>query len=312
MNKIRNIEIAGYGVELPERTVTFGEQTRYRVEDGVSQLDLLGAASLKALAMAELEIDEIDCIIGGSAAGYQPLPATATLLKEKIALDTKAAAFDVNSSCTSFITSLDYASRLINDGDYNNILIASGDVASRFLNPKQRESYELFSDAGAAMVIRKSEDESKGVIGSKMRTWSRNAHDTEVRGGLSGFPPEHYASNPEEYLFDMDGRKALLGMVRALPPFFNDFYEQYDLSIDDIDWVIPHQASHALALAMGKLGIPQEKYANYVSDYGNMVSASVPFAFAKKMGEGAIKSGDTVLLCGTAAGLTANLLALKV
>jgi 3-oxoacyl-[acyl-carrier-protein] synthase-3 len=312
MNKIRNCEIAGHGTYLPERTVTFGDQTRYRIEDDMSQIDMLSAASLRALENAELEPNQLDCIIGASAAGVQPLPSTAALLQERIAPDAQAAALDINSSCTSFITAFDLASRYIQDGQYERVLIASGDVGSRFLNPNQKESYELFSDAGVAMIVTKTDDETKGVIASAQQTWPKHAHDTEIRGGISAQPSTEFASsNPEDYMFDMNGRAALMGMLRVLPPFFERFYEKSDLSVEDFEWVIPHQASRALALAMKKLDIPEGKYADYVQDYGNMVSASVPFAFAKKLGEGALKAGDMTLLCGTAAGLTANALAIR-
>ncbi len=312
MNSIRNCEIAGHGYVLPERTVTFGDQTRYRIDDDVSQIDMLSAASYKALENAGLEPNDIDCIIGASAAGVQPLPSTAALLQERIAPDAELAAFDVNSSCTSFITALDIASRYIQDGQYDRILISAGDVGTRFLNPNQKESFELFSDAGAAFIVTKTDDPEKGVLASAQRTWPRHAHDTEIRGGLSRSPAQLYDQRPpEDYLFDMNGRKALMSMLRVLPDFFDSFYAKNDLSIDDFELVIPHQASRALGLAMKKLKIPQEKYADYVQDYGNMVSASVPFALSKKLGEGALKSGDTALLCGTAAGLTANALAIR-
>ena len=88
-------------------------------------------------------------------------------------------------------------------------------------------------------------------------------------------------------------------------------FENSGLSMSDIDMVIPHQASRALGLIMKKLGVPKTKYIDIIKDYGNMVSVSVPFAFCKALDEGKIKNGDTVILTGTAAGLTANAIILK-
>src|SRR5476649_2484292 len=110
MADIRNCRIAGYGTFLPEQKVMFGDQTRYRVEDGTSQLDMLSAATAQAIENAERTVDEIDCFIGAVAVGVQPIPSTAALLHERIAPDTDAASFDVNSTCTSFLTALDIAS----------------------------------------------------------------------------------------------------------------------------------------------------------------------------------------------------------
>ena len=85
-----------------------------------------------------------------------------------------------------------------------------------------------------------------------------------------------------------------------------------NLKIDDIDLIIPHQASKALIMVMDRLKIPKDKYIDWVSDYGNMVSVSVPFILCKLLEEKRIKTGDKLLLCGTAAGLTINMLLLSI
>lgn len=310
--EVRNCQITGYGTFLPEQVVTFGEQQRYRVEEGTSQLDMLSAASQRAIEKSGLDVDEIDCFIAAPAVGVQPIPSTAALLHERVAPETNAFSFDVNSTCTSFITALNMASYMVHASSYKNVLIASGDVGSRFLNPKQRESYELFSDAAAAVVLSSTDKKSQGVLASIERTWPQHAHDTEIRGGLTAFPPERYSDNPEEYLFDMDGITALRGIARVVPSLFSEFYSASGLEVNDFDVVIPHQASPALSLVMKKLAIPEGKYVDRVQSHGNMVSASVPFILNSLLEEGRLKAGDKALLCGTAAGLTVNILALEV
>lgn len=311
MTEIRPCKISGYGTFLPEKTVMFGDQTRYRVGSETTQLDMLSHAASMALERSGVDIPDIDCIISASAVGVQPIPSTASLLMERIAPEAPAAALDINSTCTSFITAVDTASYFIAAGRYKHVLIASGDLPSRSLNPNQQESYELFSDAAAAIVLSQTNHKNRGVLSSKQQTWPKHAHDTEIRGGLTGFPPENYAGNPDEYLFDMKGVKALLGILRVLPKFFEDFYAESGLRTEDFKLVIPHQASRALPLAMAKLGIPPHKYVDMVNDYGNMVSASVPFFLCRKLEDGSLEPGDKTLLCGTAAGLTANALALS-
>jgi 3-oxoacyl-[acyl-carrier-protein] synthase-3 len=312
MAEIRNCRIAGYGTYLPENVVKFGEQTRYRVGDTVSQLDMLTAAAKQALAMSGVNAEDLECIIGASAAGIQPIPCTAALVLEQIAPHGIAAAFDVNSTCTSMITAIDIASRYISDGTYKTVLITAGDVGSRFLNLEQKESYSLFSDAGVALLLTTTDVPTQGVIASTQRTWAAYAHDTEIRGGLSRSPAQHYGSeNSAEYLFDMNGRAALRSMLRVLPDFIDTFFAKSGLGLDDISLVIPHQASPALALAMRQIGIPKESYVDWVADIGNMVSASVGYVLTQVMEQDKVREGDTVLLVGTAAGLTANALALR-
>lgn len=309
---MRNCEIAGWGSVLPEQTVRFGAEVRYRVDADTSHLDMLASACERALAHAGIGIDDVDLVLGASAAGVQPIPCTAALVWERLTRRGHAAAFDVNSTCTSFITAVDVASRYLDAGDHETVLVFAGDVGTRFLNPAQRESFELFSDAAVAVVLRRSDDPTRGVIASAQQTWPAYAHDTEIRGGLSRSPAQVYAeADPGDYLFDMDGRRALLGMMRVLPGFFARFHEKSGIEYDDVALWVPHQASAALGPMLDRLGIPEDRRVDEVAAFGNMVSASVPFMLARALDSGTVGVGDTVILCGTAAGLTANVLALR-
>ena len=308
----RHVEIAGYGVCLPKNTVKFKDQTRYRVvENEETQLDLAEAAIQAALENANLSMKDIDCLVSASAVGVQPIPCTAALIHERVAKGLSIPAMDINTTCTSFISALSTMSYLIEAGEYRRILIVSSEVGSLGLNPKQKESYELFSD-GAAAFIFQSSDKDKGVIASLQRTWSEGAHDTEIRGGLTSYQPKEYSEETKtNFMFDMKGKKILLLSARVIPEMFQEFQEKSGISKDAVDYIIPHQASRALPLVMDKLGVSKDKYLNIVSEYGNMVSVAVPFGLAYALDHGYVKEGDTIFLMGTAAGMTVNMLALK-
>ena len=308
----RHVEIAGYGVCLPKNTVQFKDQTRYRVvENEETQLDLAEVAIQRALEKANLKIEDIDCLVSASAVGVQPIPCTAALIHERVAKGISIPAMDINTTCTSFISALSTMSHLIEAGEYRRVLIVSSEVGSLGLNPKQKESYELFSD-GAAAFIFQSSDKDKGVIASLQRTWSEGAHDTEIRGGLTSYQPKEYSEETKtNFMFDMKGKKILLLSARVIPEMFQEFQEKSGISKDAVDYIIPHQASRALPLVMGKLGVDEDKYLNLVTDYGNMVSVAVPFGLAYALDHGYVKEGDTIFLMGTAAGMTVNMLALK-
>jgi len=309
MNKL---EIIGWGSSLSARRVQFGAQTRYRAADGETQLGMMCDAARKALAKAGIAAADLDCIVSAAAVGVQPIPCTAALIHEQIAQGTSIPAWDVNSTCTSFITALDTLSYPIAAGRYRTALIVAGDLASCVLNPAQRESFELFGDGAAAVVIRHTEAE-KGVIAAVQQTWSQGAHSTEIRGGLTALPPQRYTqSDPAEFLFDMKGREVLKLSRQKIPALFAEFWAQTRLSPADIDLVIPHQASKALPLMMKTLGFKTGQYIDTVAQYGNMVSASVPFALCQALDEGRLKTGNKILLTGTAAGLTCNILCLQI
>ena len=308
----RHVEIAGYGVCLPKNTVQFKDQTRYRVvENEETQLDLAEAAIQAALENANLSMKDIDCLVSASAVGVQPIPCTAALIHERVAKGLSIPAMDINTTCTSFISALSTMSHLIEAGEYHRVLIVSSEVGSLGLNPKQKESYELFGDGAAAFIFQAS-NKDKGVIASLQCTWSEGAHDTEIRGGLTSYQPKEYSEETKtNFMFDMKGKKILLLSARVIPEMFQEFQEKSGISKDAVDYIIPHQASRALPLVMDKLGVSKDKYLNIVSEYGNMVSVAVPFGLAYALDHGYVKEGDTIFLMGTAAGMTVNMLALK-
>ena len=308
----RHVEIAGYGVCLPKNTVQFKDQIRHRVvENEETQLDLAEAAIQAALENTNLSMKDIDCLVSASAVGVQPIPCTAALIHERVAKGLSIPAMDINTTCTSFISALSTMSHLIEAGEYRRVLIVSSEVGSLGLNPKQKESYELFGDGAAAFIFQAS-NKDKGVIASLQRTWSEGVHDTEIRGGLTSYQPKEYSEETKtNFMFDMKGKKILLLSARVIPEMFHEFQEKSGISKDAVDYIIPHQASRALPLVMEKLGVDENKYLNIVSDYGNMVSVAVPFGLAYALDHGYVKEGDTIFLMGTAAGMTVNMLALK-
>ena len=308
----RHVAIAGYGVCLPKNTMQFKDQTRYRVvENEETQLDLAEVAIQRALEKANLKIEDIDCLVSASAVGVQPIPCTAALIHERVAKGLSIPAMDINTTCTSFISALSTMSHLIEAGEYRRVLIVSSEVGSLGLNPKQKESYELFGDGAAAFIFQAS-NKDKGVIASLQRTWSEGVHDTEIRGGLTSYQPKEYSEETKtNFMFDMKGKKILLLSARVIPEMFQEFQEKSGISKDAVDYIIPHQASRALPLVMDKLGVSKDKYLNIVSEYGNMVSVAVPFGLAYALDHGYVKEGDTIFLMGTAAGMTVNMLALK-
>ena len=308
---MRRIQFKGYGIELPKNTVEFKGQIRYRISEGESQISLAVSACEKALKNANITINDIDCIVSASAVGIQPIPCTAALIHEKIAKGTSIPALDINTTCTSFITALDTMSYLVEAGRYERVLIVSCDVASIALNPKQKESFQLFSDGAAAFVIEKTEKEI-GVIDAIQKTWSEGAHSTEIRGGLSNFHPKNYSEmTKEEYMFDMNGKTVLSLSISKIPELMKNFLKNNGMKVSDIDMTVPHQASVAMPLVMQKLGIEKDKFLDEVKEFGNMVSASVPITLVHGLENGRIKSGNTILLIGTAAGLTTNMMLIK-
>ena len=306
----RKVKLLGWGNALSAHEQQFDGQTRYRLGPGESLLDLAVSAAKEALDTAGLRIEDMDCIVCGMATPLQAIPCNAALVHERLARGLEIPAMDINTTCTSFISALDVMSCLIGMERYRRVLIVSGDTASAALNPGQKESYELFSDGASAFVAAAAgEDEASAIIYSCQKTWSEGAHDTEIRGG-GGLKPVFCMNedNREDYYFDMKGSRILKLSAKKLPGFVDGCLKEAGVSRKEIRLVVPHQASRALEVIMPRLGFPRGTYVNRVARYGNMISASVPYALCQAIEEGEIRRGDLVLLIGTAAGLTANFL----
>lgn len=309
----RNVKLAGMGRALAGRVLTFGQDTRYRLAKGETLLDLAVLAAGRALQDAGLKIEDMDCMVCAMATPLQAIPCNAALVHERMAKGLDLPAMDINTTCTSFLSALDVMSCMIEAGRYERVLMISGDTASAALNPDQKESYELFSDGAAACVLERADQrEDSAVLYSCQRTWSEGAHDTEIRGGCGLLPA--FALNDEnrsDYYFDMKGIKILKLCARKLPGFVEECLSEAKVRREEIRLVIPHQASKALKVIMPRLGFPEGAYVDRVSAYGNLVSASVPYALCEAIEEGKVRRGDLLLLMGTAAGLTVNFLLLR-
>lgn len=315
--ELRAIAILGFGTSLGSQQIDFEDGTRHRVGPNQDQLSLALEAIEIALAKANSEARELDLIVSASAVAYQPIPCTAALIHEKIAKGSNIPAQDLNTTCTSFISAVDTYSYLVHAGRYQKVLIVSAEAGSKGLNPAQKESFELFSDGAAAVIIGKAEHTGQGVLAALQNTWSEGAHSTEIRGGLTRLHAfEMNEDNQSDYFFDMQGKKVLLQALRKLPPMAENFEKVSGLNLArDYDLIIPHQASKALPMMMKHLGVPEHKYVNYLREYGNLIAASVPFLLADLLAKQELKlssvqtMGSRILLYGTAAGLSTNMLA---
>ncbi|WP_312473411.1 beta-ketoacyl-ACP synthase III [Neobacillus sp.] len=319
----RNVKILGIGSYLPKRIVTAakidemigaktgwsegksGVKQRHFVEDETTSF-MGSEAAKEALKDAGLNYDDIDCIISGSGTMEQPLPCNASLIQKQLGLQHSGiACFDVNSTCLSFVTALDMISYAIHAGRYKNVLVISSEISSVGINWRQGESSILFGDGAVAVVLTKSEDTS-GILSSHMETYSAGAHLSEIRGGGTKIHPrEHSEKTKNDFLFDMDGRAIFKLSSKLIPSFIEKLFKNTNLSMNDINMVVPHQASAAaMKIIRKKLNVDETRFMNIIENYGNIIAASIPMALHESIKQGRIERGDKLLLLGTSAGVS--------
>lgn len=324
------VKIAGSGWYLPERRVSNAELAEQmgtsagwiervtgiqerRYVTGETSLSMGVEASRMALVDAGLQIGDLDAIISAAAAPVQAIPCTASLLQRELhAPEGVSACFDLNATCLGFLFALQTAAHLVAAGAYRNILICCSEVASSSLNPQERESMVLFGDAAAAVIIsRNTSDEKSALWHAQFETHSSGADLTQILGGGTLHHPNHPATRPEMNLFHMSGPAVFKQGSLLIQPFLARFFSNLGWTPEQIDAVVPHQASrHAVEQLTKRLGFTGDQVVLNLARRGNCISASIPLAFSEAAHAGRIQRGDRVLLVGTGAGLTLGALAL--
>ncbi|MGH1370071.1 MAG: 3-oxoacyl-ACP synthase III family protein [Maritimibacter sp.] len=294
------------GREVGSLRKATGVSTRYFASDE-SQIDLAIRAAKSALFEAEISPQDIDLVLFASGVPYQTLPATAPLIMAGLGLaDGQAAAFDVNSTCLSFVTALDIAALKLVAKDANSVLVVSSEIASRALPWRDDpEVAALFGDGAAAAVLTRGRAET-GLCAHLMRSFPSSYDACTIRAGGTRIDfhnaPEMFAENA---WFRMDGKELFRVTAKHFRPFVADLLEKAGWTLDDVDLVVPHQASpFALEHMIRQLKLDPEKVANYAADIGNQIAASIPTTLDKARQEGRVPKGTKVLMLGTSAGVS--------
>jgi len=246
---------------------------------------------------------EPDLILNASGLPRQALPDTSTFVQRALGM-SGVASHSVNASCLSFLVALHAASAYITAGAHRRVLIVSADFGTRGRNWAEPESAALLGDGAAAAVVEASPPaEASAMLSWRMSTWPEGADFTEVRGAGLRRHPNDPATRPEDNLFHMHGPAVFRLALQRVPGVIRGALADAGLSPEEVDLVVPHQASGPGLALLSRLGFPPDRVVDVVSEYGNCVAASLPMALAVADREGRLRRGQNVLLAGTGAGL---------
>ncbi len=291
-----------------QRVTATGVMRRFRVA-GETQIDLAVAAGLAALADAGINPHDIDLVLSAAAVPYQPIPATAPLVMRGLGMrDGSAAAFDVNSTCLSFVSALEIAARMISGGATRRALVVASELPSRALPwDTDPEVAALFGDGAAAAVIGPTPAGAAGEIRAiGLRSYPSAYEACQIGAGGTRFDfRKDSADFAAHTLFEMDGKALFRITARHFGEFVDGLLQQAGWSHDDVDLVVPHQASPAaLDHMIRQSGFHADQIVRIVADYGNQVAASIPFALDVARKDGRAATGRKILLLGTSAGVS--------
>lgn len=244
-----------------------------------------------------------DLIINASGVPKQTIPDSSVFIQKEMGY-RDIPSFSIHATCLSFIVAFNTASSFIQSGQYQKILIVSSDRGSLGRNFSEPESAALLGDAAVAITLERSKGESK-LLSFKMNTFSDGALLTQVKGGGTFRHPDNPQTISEDHYFTMDGPKVYKMARRKVYDMIFKILEENNITISDVDLLIPHQASLMAVRAYTKYGgFEEHKVINIIEQFGNCVAASVPLALYIAHKEGKIKRGNTLLMIGTGAGLS--------
>jgi 3-oxoacyl-[acyl-carrier-protein] synthase-3 len=283
-----------------------GIRYRHIAAEDQAVSDLATEAAKKALHRAEIDAEDLDMILLATATpDFVGFPATACIVQENLGAK-KAAAMDMVAGCTGFIYGLETAKGFIVSGFAKRVLLIGAEVLSRHVNWQDRNTCVLFGDgAGAAVICAEDEAEERGVLYSYIRSQGWGARLLERTAGGSRFPFKQGVTDPEDLFLKMDGRKVYNFAVSSLVETIDHLLEYHSLSIEDIRYIIPHQANLRIIEAAAKRRkIPLDKFYVNIQEFANTSAATIPIAMAEMQGKHMLQRGDLLIAIGFGAGLT--------
>lgn len=258
--------------------------------------DLAVEASNAALGAAGVSAADLDLIIVATSTPDFVFPSTACLVQARLGVKG-CPAFDVQAVCSGFVYALALADSLVRAGQARTALIIGSEVFSRILDWSDRSTCVLFGDGAGAIVLRA--DARPGVLGSVLHADGSQAGILSTPGNVSG------GSVIGVPFLRMDGQAVFKLAVRVLDEVARETVSRCGLTLEDIDWLIPHQANVRILEATAKrLKIPREKLIVTVDQHANTSAASVPLALDVAVRDGRIRAGHRVMLQGVGGGFT--------
>jgi 3-oxoacyl-[acyl-carrier-protein] synthase III len=310
---MNGVRIIGSGSAVPQRIITNDElsqaietsdewiasrtgirQRRVITPEQESLASLATLAGKSAIAMAGIEARDLDLIILATSSP-DDLFGSASQVQYLLGAE-RAVAFDLSAACSGFVFGLVTASQFIRTGTYRNILLIGADVLSRWVDWSDRRTCILFGDGAGAVVLQSSEQDQDQLLGFELRSDGKGNsllnlnHNSQTRG---------YDN------ITMNGGEVYRFAVKSVPEVLDKALFKANLTVDDIDWLILHQANQRIIDSVqARMGIDPEKVISNLSNYGNTSAASIPLALDEAVRSHKIKPSDIIATAGFGAGLS--------
>jgi 3-oxoacyl-[acyl-carrier-protein] synthase-3 len=316
------VELVGTGRYVPERVLSNAELEKLvdtsdewiRERTGIRERRIAGphetvaymskVAAEQVLADAGLGPEDLDAIVMGTASPDRLLPATACDLQAILGA-TNAAAFDVSAACSGFLYGLTVAEGMVASGAARHVLVIGAERLSTITDYTDRATCILFGDGAGATLVRRVTNGKRGILSGYLKTDGTLAPLLYRPGGGGCHPPDERLLADRGYYIKMAGREVFKAAVLSMADACDRALQRAELTSDQIDLLIPHQANIRIIEATAKhAGVPMDKVYVNIDRYGNTSAASIPIAFDECVRSGRITQGMTVLMVAFGGGFT--------
>lgn len=283
---------------IKERKITTNENTS----------DMAIKSCEVALKNANVDCLDIDLIIVATCTPDSFIPSTACIVQKALGCDN-AVSFDISAACTGFIFALETAKSLMKVNNYKNALVVGAETLSKIVDWTDRTTCVLFGDGAGSVVLSASEE--TGIINSVCKTDARKyecltSYSLDIKNPFT----KDFVEN-KKYL-KMDGQEVFKFATNIIVKVINEVLEKSNMTIDDIDYIVPHQANiRIIEHSAKKLKIDKEKFYTNLENYGNTSAASIPIALHELNEKKKLKNGDNIILVGFGGGLTFGAMIVK-
>lgn len=312
--------IAGWGHYAPEKVLTnadleqmvdtsdewivqrSGIRERRIAADHETTSTMAIEAGKRALAKAALKPTDLDLIVVATSTPDYHCPAVSSLIQDRIGANCPA--FVVETGCTGWVYGISIAYQFIQTGTYQNVMVIGVELLSRFTNYQDRSTCVLFGDAAGAAIIQATEQPC-GLRSFELGSDGSMAESIILPAAGSARPPSKEPMGSDGFYLHMNGREVFKFATRTIGASAQRVLNKADMTFDDIDWVIPHQANLRIIQAASKMmDVSMERFIVNIDRYGNTSAATIPMALSEALDEGKILPTDRVLLVSFGAGLT--------
>lgn len=322
---IRKTKIAGIGHYVPERIVTnkdleklmdtndewivtrTGIHERRWVDSRIGTSDLAVKAAEKALDMAKVTAKDIDLIIFATLTSDYNFPGSAVQVQDKMGMDT-IGAFDIKAACSAFVYGLSIGDQYIKTSQADNVLVIGAEIQSTGvdISTKGRDMAVLFGDGAGAAVLQPSNGSSE-ILSTHIHSQGKYLKELWAEIPTSIESPSLTTEMVMEgrHYPQMNGREVFRHAITRFPEVIREALDKNNLTVDDINMFIPHQANLRITQSVAKrLGVEMDRMYSNIERYGNTTGASIPIALAEAHQEGKIKKDDLVILAAFGSGFT--------